>query len=394
MVYNNASALQAFRAGFREGVKMTLIDGVKLEKEKLRNIKRYLPEQNYHRLLIWCTVGQDIKNGAWAIYGARLGCYMTNCTDWNYVQVRDFDYLNQLFKDQNINSAEELAQRSAELRDQLKLELNMTIADFDADQSEFFKATYNNLPRSRTASFDNAHVTSIQPHELFDIVFISNGESNAEENYKRLVKRAPEDCNIHRVSGVQGIANAHQAAARLATTEMFYVVDADAWILDNFKFEVKREALDYTITYVYNSFNPVNNLVYGYGGVKLFPKSAFDQLPDTYVDMTTSILDKLRVLPEISNITEFDTSAYDAWRSAFRECVKLSSRVIKSQNSSDTDYRLETWCNNATGPYGAFVIKGARAGRDFGIANADDPKQLSKINDYVFLKEEFARHYG
>ena len=175
---------------------------------------------------------------------------------------------------------------------------------------------------------------------------------------------------------------------------MFYVVDADAWILDNFKFEVKREALDYTITYVYNSFNPVNNLVYGYGGVKLFPKSAFDQLPDTYVDMTTSILDKLRVLPEISNITEFDTSAYDAWRSAFRECVKLSSRVIKSQNSSDTDYRLETWCNNATGPYGAFVIKGARAGRDFGIANADDPKQLSKINDYVFLKEEFARHYG
>ena len=394
VVYNNMTPLQAFRAGFREGVKMTLMDGVKLESEKLRNMRRYLPAQNYHRLLIWCSVGADVKNGNWAVYGARLGAYMTNCTDWDYVQVRDFDYLNQLFKDQNINTDEELYSRSSDLRRTLKTELNMTVADFDASQSEFFKATYNNLPRSRTASFDNAHVTEIQPHEIFDIVFISNGEDNAEENYKRLLERAPADCTVHRVDGVAGIANAHQAAAKLATTEMFYVVDADAWILDNFRFEVKREALDYTITYVYNSFNPVNNLVYGYGGVKLFPKSAFDQLPEIYVDMTTSILDTLRVLPEISNITKFDTGAYDTWRSAFRECVKLSSRVIKSQNDADTEYRLNTWCNNAQGPYGAFAIKGARAGKDFGTIHADDPAQLAKINDYNFLKAEFSRHHG
>jgi hypothetical protein len=100
------------------------------------------------------------------------------------------------------------------------------------------------------------------------------------------------------------------------------------------------------------------------------------------------------VLPEISNITQFDTSAYDAWRSAFRECVKLSSKIIQSQNSEDTEYRLNTWCNTASGAYGAFVIKGARAGKEFGETHAGDPEQLAKINDYDFLKQEFAKLYG
>ena len=49
--------------------------------------------QNYQRLLIWCNIGADVKNGIWAMYGARLGCYLTACTEWDYTQVRDFEYL-------------------------------------------------------------------------------------------------------------------------------------------------------------------------------------------------------------------------------------------------------------------------------------------------------------
>ena len=47
---------------------------------------------------IWQTVGADTENGLWAIYGAREGCYPTNCTDWDFVNVRDFEYLNELLK--------------------------------------------------------------------------------------------------------------------------------------------------------------------------------------------------------------------------------------------------------------------------------------------------------
>ena len=37
-------------------------------------------------------VGTDVENGLWAIHGARQGLYKTMCTDWDYVQVRDFEY--------------------------------------------------------------------------------------------------------------------------------------------------------------------------------------------------------------------------------------------------------------------------------------------------------------
>jgi len=83
----NASPFQAFRAGFREGVKMSLDQGAKVSSIK------DIWWQNYQRLLIWCSVGSDLENGDWAIYGAREGCYLTNCTDWDYANVRDFEYL-------------------------------------------------------------------------------------------------------------------------------------------------------------------------------------------------------------------------------------------------------------------------------------------------------------
>ena len=94
-IYNNATPHQAWRAGFREGVKMALDQGVKptLKKFKQNHWK------NLHRLYIWLMVGTDVENGLWAIHGARQGLYKTMCTDWDYVQVRDFEYLNNLWQE-------------------------------------------------------------------------------------------------------------------------------------------------------------------------------------------------------------------------------------------------------------------------------------------------------
>jgi hypothetical protein len=90
------SPRQAFRAGFREGVKMSLDQGDKVDPV---TFKQKIWWGNYKRLITWCSVGADVPNGLWAIYGARLGCYMTNLTDWDFVNVRDFDYLNALWAD-------------------------------------------------------------------------------------------------------------------------------------------------------------------------------------------------------------------------------------------------------------------------------------------------------
>ena len=137
--YINGSPFQAWRAGFREGVKMSLDRGA-----KAANIK-HIWWQNYQRLLIWCNVGADVKNGMWAMYGARLGCYLTACTEWDYTQVRDFEYLTEYWKIhvEHIDVLDELEGIGNNLRQNLNLE----IAEMDANASRFFKSVYQNTPR-------------------------------------------------------------------------------------------------------------------------------------------------------------------------------------------------------------------------------------------------------
>lgn len=146
-VVNNATPIQAWRAGFREGVKMTLNRGIK---DTLFNAQHQLEKRNYQRLLIWSSVGADIENGKWAIYGTRLGTYMTHCTDWDYVNVRDFEYLNQLFKTLDVNESN-IDQHIADLGKELRNKINLPVAELDQSQSLFFKEVWTNPPRMPSA---------------------------------------------------------------------------------------------------------------------------------------------------------------------------------------------------------------------------------------------------
>jgi hypothetical protein len=138
----NGSAFQAFRAGFREGVKMSLDQGAKVS--SIKNVWW----QNYQRLLIWCSVGSDVENGDWAIYGAREGAYLTNCTDWDYANVRDFEYLTKRWEEQYSKvTPEMLRYEIMGLGESLKHELDIEIADMDKESSKFFKTVYQNTPR-------------------------------------------------------------------------------------------------------------------------------------------------------------------------------------------------------------------------------------------------------
>jgi len=145
-VHNNATPQQAWRAGFREGVKMGLLEG---SKAVPNNFSKQVHWKNFHRLLVWMHVGLDVKNGDWAIYGARQGCYMTNCTDWDYLNVRDFKWLNKYWEENDSQTTEKmLPYEIMGIGETLKHELNISIADpFTDEQSVLFKALYTNPPR-------------------------------------------------------------------------------------------------------------------------------------------------------------------------------------------------------------------------------------------------------
>jgi hypothetical protein len=145
-VHNNATPQQAWRAGFREGVKMGLLEGSKADPD---NFSKQVHWKNFHRLLVWMHVGLDVKNGDWAIYGARQGCYMTNCTDWDYLNVRDFKWLNKYWEENDSQTTEKmLPYEIMGIGETLKHELNISIADpFTDEQSTLFKTLYTNPPR-------------------------------------------------------------------------------------------------------------------------------------------------------------------------------------------------------------------------------------------------------
>lgn len=137
----SATPHQAWRAGFREGVKMSLNRGA-----KVKDVASETWWQNYQRLLIWMQVGADVDNGIWSVAGARQGCYMTTCTDWDHVQTRDFKYLNELWLSTKDKDPMELAQHYGKA---LNSEQGLPISTnpFDKEQSHFFKEVYVNTDR-------------------------------------------------------------------------------------------------------------------------------------------------------------------------------------------------------------------------------------------------------
>jgi len=132
------SPFQAWRAGFREGVKMTLLDGIRVPPME---IKERIWWHNIHRLRMWSTVGSHEENGLYAILGARMGTWMTNCTDWNYIDVRDFEILRDMY-DQNIDHGN-VEHDVIELGEKIKTNLGLDWPNFNSHQSKYTLDLYD-----------------------------------------------------------------------------------------------------------------------------------------------------------------------------------------------------------------------------------------------------------
>lgn len=231
-----------------------------------------------------------------------------------------------------------------------------------------------------------------------DIIFISYDEENAEEHFKILSdKYGPR---VKRVDGVKGIVNAHVAASLLSSTEFFYVIDADAELIDSFNFDYNKfNLLDYRYVHIWLSHNPINGLEYGYGGVKIFHKTMFKKQLNDYknmIDMSTNISLGVKIIPVVSCITRFNTSKFSTWRAAFRECAKLASNSVGDYIPVMDNWRLFVWGNEANQkePFWDICLLGAQQGKEFGIQNKENKVELNRINDFEWLETRFRNLFG
>ena len=134
--YPNASAFQAWRAGFREGVKMCLDRGAK---PSVAEFQRRVHSKNLDNLTIWHNVGADVDYGEWAIAGSRMGTYMTMLTGWDHTQVQDFDALAEIFETVKNDQPRLVANRVAT---DLNKQLDLPMINLENEQSAFFKQHY------------------------------------------------------------------------------------------------------------------------------------------------------------------------------------------------------------------------------------------------------------
>jgi hypothetical protein len=134
--YPNATPFQAWRAGFREGVKMCLNKGTR---PTLTDFQARVHQRNLDHLTVWHNVGRDVDNGIWSIAGSRMGTYMTMLTEWDYRLVQDFTALEDLWNTVKDSDPELLAGRVAE---DLVTQLDLPINRLDEQESKFFKHHY------------------------------------------------------------------------------------------------------------------------------------------------------------------------------------------------------------------------------------------------------------
>jgi hypothetical protein len=108
------------------------------------------------------------------------------------------------------------------------------------------------------------------------------------------------------------------------------------------------------------------------------------------VDFTTSVSTHFKSIPEVSNITAFNTDPFSIWRSGFRECAKLASGIMPGDNT-EVEERLHVWCTvGGDREFGEFAIEGAIAGAEFGRTFSDEKEKLMLINDYKWLEQKFS----
>ena len=253
------------------------------------------------------------------------------------------------------------------------------------------------VPYIKQQAYDYPYIDRTQRHmstdAALDIVFIDNGESNAEANWKYLEwsYKHPRTNRLHRSSGVNGRVAAYKAAAELSRTPWFFAVFAKLRIDNNFDWSWQPDRLQEPKHYIFHARNPVNGLTYGHQAMIAYNKKLV--LANTGVGLDFTLDSAHEVVPILSGTAEYADTPWMAWRTAFRECIKL-----KGNTDVESQYRLNRWCANGEGANAQWSSLGAQDALEYYDAVGGDFVELKKSYDwawlasYALLKRNLTQH--
>ena len=215
-----------------------------------------------------------------------------------------------------------------------------------------------------------------------DIVFISNGEPNAKSNYLQMTMYLANESrytnNVHVVDGVNGRVAAYHAAARASTTPWFFAVFAKLEVNQMFDWTWQPDRMQQPKHYIFHANNPVNGLVYGHQAMIAYNRQL--ALENTGVGLDFTLDQAHEVVPIVSGTAMYAETPWMAWRTAFRETLKLRDSLPDVEN----EYRLKVWLDVDHSP-GQWSKKGAEDAVEFYEAVKGDPTELRKSYEWAWL---------
>jgi hypothetical protein len=217
-----------------------------------------------------------------------------------------------------------------------------------------------------------------------DIIFISYDEPSASQRFSILKSKYPR---AKWCKNVVGQTLAYMTAASMSETDYFFAVFPKLEILDSFKFDFQPNRLKNPCHYIFNCKNPVNGLEYGHGAVLLYNKELVMQTTNPGLDFTLSAPHDR--VPILSAINHFNETPWLAWRTAFREVVKLK----QSKPTVETNYRLKKWLNVAEGKNSEWCLRGANDAHEYYQKYHRDNEKLMLSYDFEWLKQHYESKY-
>ena len=221
-----------------------------------------------------------------------------------------------------------------------------------------------------------------------DIVFLSNGETGADENYEHLLNVTKGLSNrVVRVDGVNGRVQAYHAAAEASNTPWMFTVFAKLRVNSRFDFSWQPDRLQVPKHYIFYASNPVNGLVYGHQAMIAYNKQITLGNIGKGLDFT---LDNEHEVVELnSGVARYNTDEFSTWRTSFREAIKL-----KLDDSPVSRDRLKTWSTVGIGDFAQYSIDGATDAVEYYESFNGDLDKLRLSYDWPWLKEYFSNKYN
>jgi hypothetical protein len=222
-------------------------------------------------------------------------------------------------------------------------------------------------------------------------VFISNGESNAERNWEHLCESTQNVQNrVVRVDGVNGRAQAYCAAVEASNTPWAFCVFAKLEVDTKFNWGWQPDRLQAPKHYIFHAKNPVNGLQYGHMAMIAYNKDLTLNTVPTGLDFTLD--SEHEVVPIVSGTARYADDPWVAWRSAFRECIKL----YHSLPNVDNEWRLNQWLtvNLQNDVLGEWSIRGAQDAIDYYNSVQGSFDALRLTYEWVWLAEYFTQRYN